>query len=88
MLSHDEMQRIEREERRVIEEEHYREQIRQKVSREIRDAEEAEKERLRQQEIREREERETAAFWRRFKRNAIIVGTLVMVAFFYAALRA
>lgn len=35
MLNHDEMQRIEKEERRVIEEDHYREQVRQKVSAEI-----------------------------------------------------
>lgn len=87
MLSHDEMQRIEREERRVIEEEHYREQIRQKVSHEIREAEAAEKERLRQQEVREREARETAEFWRRFKRNMIIFGVGTVAILFFAATR-
>ena len=87
MLSHDEMNRIEKEERRVIEEDHYREQIRQKVTREIQEAEAAERERVRQEAIREREERESAEFWRRFKRNSIIVGSILTILFFYAATR-
>ena len=83
MLSHEDMTRIEREERRVIEEDAYREQVRRKVSQELRDQEEA----ARQQAILDRERRENEEFWRRFKRNCIIAGALIFFLFCFVATR-
>lgn len=72
MLSHEEMNRIEREERRVIEEDHYRDQVRRKVALEIKEQEEAEKERVRQQALEEQRQRENDAYWWRLKRNVLL----------------
>lgn len=77
MLSHEEMQRIEREERRVIEEDHYRDQVRRKVTQEIKEQEEAERERVRQQALEEQRQRENDAYMWRLKRNVL----LAMAAF-------